>query len=111
MEPRRFFMPKFAAVMATTTVAMLALTAPAALSQKNDIDLPQLGSPADLTLSPAQEAKLGAEVVAEMYQYDFIVDDPEITDYLTNIGWKLAAADSVNPVPPKFNFYLIPDNR
>jgi predicted Zn-dependent protease len=97
--------------MAATAAAVLALTATAALSQKNNIDLPQLGSPADLTLSPAQEAKLGAEVVAEMYQYDYIVDDPEITDYLTGIGWKLAAADAVNPTPPRFNFYLIADNR
>jgi predicted Zn-dependent protease len=92
------------------TAAIFALTALPALSQK-DIDLPQLGSPADLSLSPAEEAKLGAEVVAEMYQYDYIVDDIEITDYLTDIGWKLAAADAVNPVPPKFNFYLIADNR
>ncbi|MBV8063440.1 MAG: M48 family peptidase, partial [Nevskia sp.] len=53
------------------TAAVFTLTALPALSQK-DIDLPQLGSPADLTLSPAQEAKLGAEVVAEMYQYDYV---------------------------------------
>ena len=106
MEPFRVFMLRPALV----TAAVFALTALPALSQK-DIDLPQLGSPADLTLSPAQEMKLGAEVVAEMYQYDYIVDDPEVTDYLTNIGWKLAAADSVNPVPPQFNFYLIADNR
>jgi predicted Zn-dependent protease len=100
------FMPRSALVLA----AAFALTTLPALSQK-DIDLPQLGSPADLTLSPAEEAKLGGQVVAEMYQYDYIVDDPEITDYLSNIGWKLAAADSVNPVPPPFNFYLIADNR
>src|SRR5690349_17286448 len=102
MEPPRVFMSR----PTLLTAAVFALTALPALSQK-DIDLPQLGSPADLSLSPAEEAKLGAEVVAEMYQYDYIVDDIEITDYLTNIGWKLAAADAVNPVPPKFNFYLI----
>ena len=87
-----------------------ALVALPALSQK-DIDLPALGSPADLSLSPAQEAKLGADVVSEMYQYDYIVDDLEITEYLSTIGWKLAAADAVNPNPPHFNFYLIADNR
>jgi predicted Zn-dependent protease len=90
--------------------AVFALTALPALSQK-DIELPQLGSPADLSLSPAQEAKLGAEVVAEMYQYDYIVDDPEVTEYLSNIGWKLAAADTSEATPPAFNFYLIADNR
>ena len=106
MESRSLFMLKPTLVLSL----VFALTALPALSQK-DIDLPQLGSPADLTLSPAEEAKLGAEVVAEMYQYDYIVDDPEITEYLSNIGWKLAAADTVNPIPPSFNFYLIADNR
>src|SRR5271163_547268 len=89
---------------------IFALVALPALSQK-DIDLPALGSPADLSLSPAQEAKLGAQVVSEMYQYDYIVDDLEITEYLSGIGWKLAAADAVNPIPPAFNFYLIADDR
>jgi len=106
MESRRFYMLRSTLVFG----AVFALTALPALSQK-DISLPQLGSPADLSLSPAQEAKLGAEVVAEMYEYDYIVDDPEITEYLSNIGWKLAAADTVNPTPPNFNFYLIADNR
>ncbi|MDR3418062.1 MAG: M48 family metalloprotease [Nevskia sp.] len=90
--------------------AVFALTALPGFSQK-DIDLPALGSPADLTLSPAEETKLGAQVVAEMYRYDYIVDDPEVTEYLSNIGWKLAAADPTTPNPPPFNFYLIADNR
>ncbi|MDB5987599.1 MAG: family peptidase, partial [Nevskia sp.] len=90
-----------------------ALVAVPGLAQvkQSDIDLPQLGNPADLSLSPAEEAKLGAEVVAEMYQYDYIVDDPEITEYLSTVGWKLAAADVSTPNPPQFNFYLIADNR
>lgn len=87
-----------------------ALSVQPVLAQK-DIDLPQLGNPADLVLSPAQEAKLGAQVVAEYYRYDYIVDDPEITEYLSTIGWKLAAADPGTDNPPHFNFYLIADNR
>ncbi len=90
-----------------------ALVAAPGLAQvrQSDIDLPQLGNPADLSLSPAEEAKIGAEVVGEMYQYDYIVDDPEITEYLSSVGWKLAAADSSSPTAPDFNFYLIADNR
>ncbi|MBL6749396.1 MAG: M48 family metallopeptidase [Nevskia sp.] len=90
--------------------SVFAFTVMPALAQK-DIDLPQLGTPADLTLSPAQEAKLGAQVVAEMYRGEYIVEDPEITDYLSAIGWKLAAADITTPTPPPFRFYLIADNR
>ena len=99
-------MPKFPRLLG----AAFALTVLPAIGQR-DIDLPQLGNPADLTLSPAQESKLGAEVVAEMYAGEYIVEDLEINEYLSTIGWKLAAADPVNNNPPAFNFYLIADNR
>lgn len=89
----------------------LAQVAQAPVQAPSEIDLPQLGSPSDLALSPAEEAKLGAEVVAEMYQYDYIVEDSEVTEYLSAVGWKLAAADASTPNPPKFNFYLIGDDR
>jgi beta-barrel assembly-enhancing protease len=92
-------------------VAVFALTTASAFGQTTEIDLPQLGNPADLALSPAQENRLGAEVVSELYQYDYIVDDPEVTEYLTEVGWRLASSDPSTPNPPAFNFYLVADNR
>lgn len=73
------------------------------------IDLPQMGEPADLSLSPAEEARIGAEVVHEMYRYDYVIQDIELSQYLTDIGWKLAAAGTPNP--PPFHFYPIADPR
>lgn len=73
------------------------------------LDLPQMGEPADLTLSPAQEAKIGAEVAAELYGGDYLVEDPEVSDYVNSVGWKLAAKGATAPVP--FKFYVIGDPR
>jgi predicted Zn-dependent protease len=90
----------FAAAVALLTT----LTAAA-----DPIDLPQMGEPADLALSPADEARIGTEVVHEMYREDIVVRDPEVTEYLSSLGWRLAAAGTPNP--PPFHFYLIGDPR
>jgi beta-barrel assembly-enhancing protease len=74
-----------------------------------DLNLPQIGEPADTTLSPAEEAKLGARVVAELYAYEYVLEDPQITEYLTATGWKLAAASRAQPV--RLEFFMVKDPR
>lgn len=73
------------------------------------IDLPQLGNPADVALSPADEVLIGKQVVAELYHYDYVLEDLELQEYLSAIGWRLAANGS--DTPPPFNFYVIADPR
>jgi predicted Zn-dependent protease len=73
------------------------------------IDLPQMGEPADLALSPAEEARIGSQIVHELYRADDVIQDAEVSQYLTSVGWKLAAAGGSNP--PPFHFYLIRDPR
>lgn len=107
MEFRRFFMLRPTLVLGLS----FTLTALPALSQTGNIDLPQLGSPADLSLSPAEEAKISQEVMSELYAYDYIVDDEEVTEYLSTVGWKLASSDPTTPNPPNFRFFVIADNR
>lgn len=68
-----------------------------------------MGEPADLALPPAEEARIGAEIVHEMYREDIIVRDSETAEYLSGLGWRLAAAGTPNP--PPFHFYLIGDPR
>jgi predicted Zn-dependent protease len=74
-----------------------------------DLDLPQLGEPADTALSPADEARMGARVVSELYTYEYILEDPEITDYLASVGWRLAAASGTKPA--KLEFFMVKDGR
>lgn len=73
------------------------------------VDLPQIGEPADNTLSPAQEKLLGGRVVSELYRVGYLLEDPELTDYITTLGWKLAAASRTQP--PNLTFFMIQDAR
>jgi predicted Zn-dependent protease len=78
-------------------------------SSTHDLDLPQIGNPADTALSPAEEARLGARVVSQLYAYEYLLEDAQITDYLTATGWKLAAASGTRP--PKLEFFMVKDPR
>lgn len=93
-------------------LAMLGLSATLAAQAQGTpaaLDLPQMGEPADLTLSPGQEAKIGAEVAAELYGGDYLVEDPEVSDYINSVGWRLAAKGAATPVD--FKFFVIGDPR
>lgn len=93
----------FLGVAALTSLAFFAH------AEQPVIDLPQIGNPADLALSPAEEARIGREVAGELYHYDYVIEDPEIEEYLASVGWKLAANGSESP--PAFQFLLIADPR
>lgn len=71
--------------------------------------LPEMGEPADAALSPAQETQIGASIVAELYQYDYILEDAELTEYLSQIGWKLVAAATQKP--PRMDVFMVRDPR
>jgi beta-barrel assembly-enhancing protease len=73
------------------------------------IDLPQIGNPADLAISPAEEIRIGRQVASELYYYNYVVEDPELTEYLASVGWRLAANGGESP--PSFEFLLIADPR
>jgi predicted Zn-dependent protease len=73
------------------------------------LNLPQLGEPADASISPQQEIAIGKSVVAELYQYDYIVDDLEITEYLLNLDWRLVAAAPQKP--PAVDVFMVADPR
>ncbi len=92
-------------------VALSALTAAASAQPGSpaSLSLPEMGEPADLSLSPLQEAKIGDEVAAELYRGDYTVEDVELSDYIDSMGWKLAAKGAANP--PKFRFFVIGDPR
>lgn len=90
-------------------VSVAALMIGTAQAQKPlDLNLPDMGEPADVALSPADQTRLGDQIVGEMYQANYVVDDPQLQDYLSAIGWKLAYFGSATP--PHFRFYPIADN-
>lgn len=85
--------------------ACLALTATA----QSRIDLPSIGEPADRTLSPAEEEKLGASVMRQLRQHAMMLDDPELSEYLAGVGRRLASYSGHSPAD--FEFFFIKDHR
>ncbi len=112
--PRPFSTLLVAALIALTSVqnsraAESVATQPLPSRAPVAIDLPVMGEPADTALSPAQEAQIGARIVGQFYQYEYVLEDAQITEYLQKLGWKLAAASGTNP--PHLRFFMVKDRR
>lgn len=84
-------------------------SSPAPAPTPGVLDLPQIGEPADNTLTPMQEKQLGGRVMSELYRTGYLLEDPELTDYITTIGWRLAASSAT--APPALTFFMIQDPR
>lgn len=70
-----------------------------------EYNLPDLGQPADTAMTPAQEKRLGAQVVAQLRSQNQILGDPELSDYVNSIGHRLVR-DSDHPAD-HLHFYVI----
>ncbi len=89
----------------------LALSAAAAIAASpSALDLPQIGEPADNTLSPIEEKKLGGRVMSEIYRTGYTLEDPELSNYISRIGWSLVS-HSQTPPPPDMTFFVVGDPR
>jgi len=64
----------------------LAVGSPAA-----EVNLPDIGSPADAVLSKNSEAQLGRAIMREIRNSGELVEDPQVTEYINEIGHRLAA--------------------
>jgi predicted Zn-dependent protease len=92
---------KFAAT--AHLLGALLVAAPAATAQT----LPDLGDPSQIALSPEQERQLGEAIMREVRADRSYLDDPEITDYLNSLGYRLAGGAGVRQ---DFEFFAIRDN-
>ncbi len=80
-----------------------------AAAQSAPVDLPRIGEPADVALSPLEESRIGGRITAELYAREYILEDPEITEYVSGIAWRLIAASDAQP--PKLTVFVIKDPR
>jgi predicted Zn-dependent protease len=69
--------------------------------------LPDLGDDSQSTLGPQQERKLGEAVVRQIRAAGGYLDDPEINDYLNELGHRLVAA--LPDARQDFEFFAVPD--
>ena len=71
-------------------------------------NLPDLGDVSQSSFSASDEARVGSQIMREIYADPQYYDDPELTDYLNNLGYHLVAA---SPEPLRsFQFFVLKDN-
>lgn len=98
-------------VRRTLVGAMIALMATASLpasAATPDLSLPEMGQPADQAMSPAEERRLGRELMSEIRRKLPVMDDPVINDYVSDIGQRIA---SYSAAGRGFSFFTIKDSR
>ncbi|MGH8125415.1 MAG: M48 family metalloprotease [Rhodanobacteraceae bacterium] len=87
-----------------TVAATLALSLPA-LAQQTNVRLPSLGSSADTVMSPQEAQQYGAETLHELRAAHLVLDDPQVDQYLHELGYRLVSA-SADPTQ-HYTFTLI----
>ena len=85
------------------TSLTLAVLAPAA-----EINLPDIGSPADATLSKNDEAQIGRAIMRQIRNSGQVVEDPLVTEYVNEIGHRIAAQANNDGIH-EFSFFVIED--
>lgn len=75
----------------------------------DDIKLPDMGSPADAILNNTEEAQIGRMIMRDIRSSGQVVEDPLITEYLNDIGSRIAA--QTNDGDHSFTFFAVDDPR
>lgn len=86
------------------TICAFALIA-AGTPRAAEIRLPDMGSPADAILSKSTEAQIGRQIMYEIRRSGTLVEDPAITEYINDIGHRVAA--HANDGDHDFTFFVI----
>ncbi len=73
-----------------------------------DTSLPDLGDVSQTVLTPQDEQYIGDQIMREVAVSDEVLQDAEVTDYLQNLGNRLAAASPDKQ--QKFTFFVVQDN-
>lgn len=76
------------------------------LAGSQDVDLPDMGSPSDGLLSIRTEAQLGRQVYANLLASGTVITDPELQEYIQDVGMRLVAHADVKR-GQRFHFFVV----
>ena len=76
--------------------------------QADPIRLPDLGDPADSTLSITREKELGSEVMRQVRRQQTIVDDLIVKEYMSDLGYRLL--EHADAALHDFQLFVVDDN-
>ena len=103
-DPRKLVAASLVAALACAPLSPLRL---APISGAYGQTLPDLGDVSQLSLSPAQESKLGEAVIHQLRATGAYLNDPEVNGYLNELGHRLIAAST--DVKTDFHFFAVND--
>jgi len=92
----------------STTLALALLFSPTLLPA-NEPNLPDIGSSAGELLTPARQAEYGGMMLRELRNYDYLLDDPLLDQWLQTLGQRLGT-NSAQP-QQKFTFFMLRDRQ
>jgi predicted Zn-dependent protease len=78
------------------------------ISHADPEDLPDIGSPAQAMLTLEDEYQIGRMIVRGLRDQDQILEDPEVTEYIRSLGFKLSS--QAHDGTQRFNFFMVRDN-
>jgi predicted Zn-dependent protease len=100
-------MPEFCKrLLLVTTLSFAVFSAGAGA---DDVRLPDMGSPADAILNSNEEAQIGRAIMRDIRNSGQVVEDPLVTEYLNDIGSRIAA--QTNEGQHSFTFFAVQDGR
>ncbi len=84
-------------------VLLILLCVPRVLAQA----LPELGDVSGAAISPADERRLGERIMRDIRRDPAYLNDPEVVDYVNNLGGRLTARSDANR--QDFEFFVVRD--
>lgn len=96
------FFKKFVVVLAAASLTL------ASIAPASEINLPDLGSPADAVLSKNDEAQIGRAIMRQIRASGQLVEDPQISEYVNEIGHRIAAQANFDG-DHDFSFFVVDD--
>ena len=93
----------------TTIIAFaLACFIPATIVQAAEtVALPDIGDSSATALTPADEKRIGQDMMRNIRQSGRLVEDPEVESYIQGLGYRLVSASDQGAAG--FNFYVLND--
>jgi len=101
-------MPKFSSksVLLSLAIAAIVFISGAGADEMN---LPDMGSPADAILSTNEEAQYGRSIMRDIRNSGMVVEDPLVNEYINEIGSRIASQTSDGD--HDFTFFVVDDHR
>lgn len=92
---------RFLPLLCTTLLA-------ASVTSLASSDLPDMGSSVSKTLSLPQEQLIGDDYMRQIRQFAPVIDDPELVEYINDLGFRLVA-NAPDATDRQFYFFVIRD--